>query len=259
MLAAVQATTGDVARLVSTDEEAGKGRCVEAFLARRAPFEGVVVAEPTRGQAVLAHRGIGTATGRFRGVAGHASRASALEDSATHEAVRWAAAALDHAGVSAKTRHGDSALPGLRFNLGRIEGGEKPNVVAAEARVRFGVRPPPGTTPRDAIAEFQGLAPHRVRVEWEPGFFGDALPAGTGEASDALALAADALAHRLGILAGPAVDFWTEAALFSAAGYPAIVFGPGDIAQAHARDEWVATDELARVAATYRRLLTHSR
>src|SRR3546814_16818382 len=40
------------------------------------------------------------------------------------------------------------------------------------------------------------------------------------------------LADELGIPVGNAVDFWTEAALFSAAGYTAFVYGPGDIAQA---------------------------
>jgi acetylornithine deacetylase len=42
--------------------------------------------------------------------------------------------------------------------------------------------------------------------------------------------------------------FWTEAAVLSAAGVDAVVFGPGDIARAHAADEWVprADLELAR-------------
>jgi len=251
MLAAVKASTGDVALLFSTDEEAGKGRCIEAFLARSLPFEGVVVAEPTQGRAVLAHRGIGTATGRFRGRAGHASRPGAQDDSATHEAVRWAAAALDHARASEEVGR-EAGLSGLRFNLGRIEGGEKPNVVAAEARVRFGVRPPPGTPPREAVAALQALAPRPDRVDWEPGFFGAPLPARTDEP---LGASGAALAARLDLPVGPPVDFWTEAALFSAGGSPAVVFGPGDIAQAHARDEWVALAELAHAASTYQRLL----
>jgi acetylornithine deacetylase len=252
MLSAVKATTGDVALLFSTDEEAGKGRCIEEFLGRALAFDGVVVAEPTKAEAVLAHRGIGTASGRFRGHAGHASRASALDDSANHEAVTWAAAALHHA----RTSLGDSSsggLSGLRFNLGRIEGGEKPNVVAAETRVRFGVRPPPGTDPRAAVVAIQALAPHAERVEWEPGFFGPPLPA---DELDALAKAGRAFSTRLGLPVGPPVDFWTEAALFSARRYPALVFGPGDIAQAHTRNEWVALEELARVASTYHRLLS---
>jgi acetylornithine deacetylase len=42
-----------------------------------------------------------------------------------------------------------------------------------------------------------------------------------------------------------ALDFWTEAALFASRGIDAIVIGPGDIAQAHAADEFVALDDLA--------------
>ena len=252
MLSAVQSTKGDVALLFSTDEEAGKGRCIEEFLGRELPFDGVVVAEPTKGEAVLAHRGIGTASGKFLGRAGHASQASALGDSANHEAVVWAAAARDHARASS-TGSSPGELSGLRFNLGRIEGGEKPNVIAAEARVRFGVRPPPGTDPRAAVTAIQALAPHSERVEWAPGFFGPPLPADEGET---LANAGRQLAARLSLPGGPPVDFWTEAALFSARGYPAVVFGPGDIAQAHTRNEWVQLEELARVAGTYHRLLT---
>ena len=259
MLTAVQRTKGDVALLFSTDEEAGKGRCIAAFLERGLSFDGVVVAEPTKGHAVLAHRGIGTASGRFRGEAGHASRADALSASATHEAIRWGAAALAHAEASMTkpSESSNAALSGLRFNLGRIEGGEKPNVVAAEARVRFGVRPPPGVLPQEAVAQFQSLAPRAERVDWEPGFFGSALPAGSADTADLLRASGEALAARLGLPLGPAVDFWTEAALFSARGYAAIVYGPGDIAQAHTQNEWVALTELARAAATYHKLLTH--
>ncbi len=250
MLAAVQTTSGDVALLFSTDEEAGKGKCIEAFLARRLDFDGVVVAEPTRAQAVLAHRGIGTASGRFKGAAGHASRAASIEESATHEAVRWGARALDLA-EAASTEGASSRLPGLRFNLGRIEGGEKPNVVASEARVRFGVRPPPGVLPIDAVRRLTALAPRPDRVDWETGFLGPSLPAAPSDAKRGAALAA-----RLGLEVGPPVDFWTEAALFSHAGYAALVYGPGDIAQAHTRDEWVSLRELSLAAATYKRLLT---
>ena len=40
------------------------------------------------------------------------------------------------------------------------------------------------------------------------------------------------------------LDFWTEAALYTEHGIDAIVIGPGDIAQAHAADEFVALDDL---------------
>ena len=68
-------------------------------------------------------------------------------------------------------------------------------------------------------------------------------------------LAARDLADELGLPIGNAVDFWTEASLFSAAGLTAFVYGPGDIAQAHTADEWVALEQLATAATTYTRLL----
>jgi acetylornithine deacetylase len=42
---------------------------------------------------------------------------------------------------------------------------------------------------------------------------------------------------------------WTDAALFTAAGIPALCFGPGDIALAHAAEEWVAVDEITAATA----------
>lgn len=59
LLAAANAGDGDAAFLFSTDEEANDPRCIAAFLARGPqPYEAVLVAEPTMGEAVLAHRGI---------------------------------------------------------------------------------------------------------------------------------------------------------------------------------------------------------
>ena len=59
----------------------------------------------------------------------------------------------------------------------------------------------------------------------------------------------------LGLPIGNAVDFWTEASLFSAAGYDAFVFGPGDISQAHSADEWIALAQLQRYAEIITRLI----
>jgi acetylornithine deacetylase len=41
-----------------------------------------------------------------------------------------------------------------------------------------------------------------------------------------------------------AVSYTTEAGLFEQAGCPAVICGPGDIAQAHAADEYVNLDQL---------------
>jgi acetylornithine deacetylase len=50
---------------------------------------------------------------------------------------------------------------------------------------------------------------------------------------------------------------WTDAALLNEAGIPAICFGPGDIALAHAAEEWVAIDEIARATRVLDGLVSH--
>ena len=50
------------------------------------------------------------------------------------------------------------------------------------------------------------------------------------------------------------VSFGTEASLFDGAAMPAIICGPGHIAQAHQPNEWVAVEQLARCESFMRRL-----
>lgn len=248
LLAAAAETRGDAALLFTSDEEAGSSRCIKDFLAEHRPTARVIVAEPTGCRAVIAHRGIATCTGELRGVGGHASSPRALADSAVHEAVRWAARALAHAEASEARRYQD--LQGIRFNLGLLQGGIKANMIASTATVRFGVRPLPDQRPEDVIAAICALAPDPARVTWTPGFTAPPLPADPGASQ------AEPFARAIGLPLGPPVDFWTEAALFSAAGHDTVlVYGPGDIAQAHTAGEHVSLAHLAEATATYRRLL----
>ena len=50
------------------------------------------------------------------------------------------------------------------------------------------------------------------------------------------------------------VSFGTEAGLYQRSGVPTVVCGPGDIAQAHRPDEFVALDQLARCETFLRRM-----
>ncbi len=252
MLAAAQLTEGEAAILFTTDEEANDARCIAAFLARDHSFHSVLVAEPTGCEAVLAHRGISSVELEFRGTAGHASDAHALEASALHQAVRWSSRALDHVESQAHTRFG--GLTGLRFNIGRIEGGIKANMIAPHAQLKFGFRPLPSQSMDDLHARWRSFLPNESLASYRETFRGAALPSGEGADAEDARLKARDLADACGVPIGNAVDFWTEAALFSAAGLTALVFGPGDIAQAHTADEWVALDQLAIATAHYTRL-----
>ncbi|HET8554538.1 MAG TPA: acetylornithine deacetylase [Rhodanobacteraceae bacterium] len=251
LLAVAQATDRPMAMLFSTDEEANDARCIQAFLESHPPlpsgegsFKAVIVAEPTRARAVLAHRGIQSACMRFHGTAGHASAEQEPGDSALHQAVEWGHAALGF--VAAQANHFFGGLHGLRFNIGRIEGGIKANVIAPEAELRFNMRPLPDMDPDGLLAQFRDMALPGTHLEET--FRGPALPAGDPAQTEARWHEARALADELGFPIGNAVDFWTEAARFSAAGYATFVYGPGDIAQAHSAGEWVALEQLADYA-----------
>ncbi|MGH8125142.1 MAG: acetylornithine deacetylase [Rhodanobacteraceae bacterium] len=266
LLAAANASRGDLALLFTSDEEGADPRCIRTFLdAATSPvpgsgspvpaFEAVIVAEPTRCKAVLAHRGIQSVRVRFQGRAGHASAAQKPTDSALHQAVRWGAAALDFAAARSQEHFG--GLCGMRFNLGRIEGGIKANVIAPEAELRFGMRPLPSVDMDDLLEALRTLV-EPVPAVFEEAFRGAPLPANAARA-DARLHAGHALAESLDIPIGDAVDFWTEAALFSTSGYATFVYGPGDIAQAHGADEWVALEQLQMYAESVLRIVDGGR
>ncbi|RMH90835.1 acetylornithine deacetylase [Lysobacter pythonis] len=254
LLAAAQATSGDLAVLFSSDEEANDPRCIAAFLQRDHGFRDVVVAEPTKCEAVLAHRGISAVRMQFHGAAGHASGAQAMRASALHQAMRWGVHALDHVEAHAAQTFG--GLQGLRFNIGRVEGGIKANVIAPAAEVRFGFRPLPSQAMDELHAQFRSFAGEGT--EYEETFRGPSLPAGDAAEAENRHREARALAESLHLPVAGAVDFWTEASLFSHVGMNAIVYGPGDIAQAHTADEWVALEQLQRYAQSLRRILTQA-
>ncbi len=254
LIAAAQVSSGDAAFLFSSDEEANDPRCIAAFLARDHGFSEAIIAEPTQGQAVLAHRGISAVRMAFKGQAGHASAENALSLSALHNAMRWGTTALDHVQAQYHLRFG--GLTGLRFNIGRVEGGIKANMIAPSAEVRFGFRPLPSQDMDALHAQFRAFANPAALAEYEETFRGPSLPSGDVARAEERRLAARDLADELGLPVGNAVDFWTEASLFSQAGLTALVYGPGDIAQAHTADEWVALEQLQHYAATVQRIFT---
>ena len=255
LLTAAENTQGPAAFLFTTDEEANDARCIAAFLARNKEhsFKEAIVAEPTMAQAVLAHRGIVSARMLFKGQAGHASDINALELSAVHQAMRWGDKALNHVQSLQHLRFG--GLTGFRFNIGRVEGGIKANMIAPSAEVRFGFRPLPSQNFDELHQTLRSFASADALAEYEETFRGATLPAGDIASAENRRLEARDLADSLGLQIGNAVDFWTEAALFSQAGMTSFVYGPGDIAQAHTADEWVALDQLATVVSKYKEIM----
>jgi acetylornithine deacetylase len=240
LLTLARTTDAPMAMLFTTDEEGAHGCCVREYVSSidATAWDLVVVAEPTLCQAVLGHRGYLSVIGNFAGVAGHSSEQRGLTDSAVHKLMDWGAKAVAQA-------DGADAC----FNIGQVVGGVKSNVIANQAEVRWSARLAPG---RDNQAFFEKMTAHARDAEWQLPFTGPPLPAAGQDANRAR----DQVA-RFKWPTGGDVDFWTEASLFSGGELPALVLGPGDIAQAHTADEWVALDQLDLALERYREVLNH--
>jgi acetylornithine deacetylase len=248
LLTLAEQGASNLALLFTSDEEGAGGCCVERFLeaAEGERYGQVIVAEPTSCQAVLGHRGFLSVKARFQGTPGHSSEARALTQNANHQMARWAARAVQ----LAEQRKSTPEDPGSCLNIGRVEGGTKSNVIAGSAFVHWSARLQPGESNEAFLQDIQACADADARVNWEVPFRGPPLPAAGRDDREARAWCEAQQLH-----VGSPVDFWTEASLFSAAGLPAVVLGPGHIAEAHQTDEWVALAQLDRAFDLYAKLV----
>ena len=252
MLSAANKTQQPLGLLFSSDEEHGSSVAVKQFLKTEHGFKQVIVAEPTQAKAIVAHRGIQTATVQFIGQSGHGSSTRALKDNAIHKATKWLSNTLDW--VEKQTFKFEN-LTGLPFNVGKIDGGIKANMIAATCELKLGFRPLPGQSSSVLINQLKILGKQKTGLsedefEITAGFNGPTLPADNQVFSEAIEQSTNlAKAHQLTV--GNAVNFWTEASLFSQAGLTAFVYGPGNIEQAHTANEWVSLQQLSLVEKSY--------
>lgn len=241
----------DVAILFSTDEEGAESCCIKEFCAsgEAQRFESFVVAEPTECRPVVGHRGYLSVSGEFSGISGHTSQADLLKESANHKAAVWIANALNRVEeFETQQLQGDSAC----FNVGRIDGGIKNNVVSERCRVTWSARVPAGYT-NEALLQTLEIT-NTPNTTWKTTFNGPPLPENSLQRQAAVKWCQD-----LGWEPVPDVSFWTEAALFAAMGKPTLVLGPGHISQAHTADEWVEIEQLEKACARYLSLMQRDR
>jgi succinyl-diaminopimelate desuccinylase len=193
--------------------------------------DAVIVMEPTANAIHAGCLGNVNATWRFHGRSGHSARPW-LADNAIHHAA---------AAIAAFARHEPESheFDGLVFrevaSVTRIAGGIAGNVIPDLAEAHVNYRYAPGRSPAEAEARLAELcAGGELRIDSNAP--SGAVPEGNGLV-DALASA--------GLERAPK-QAWTPVAEFSRAGLDAVNFGPGDPAQAHAREESVEVDALVR-------------
>lgn len=239
-------TPKDVAILFSGDEESTSA-AMKAFVASRPSLPPrAIVCEPTNLRAGVRHRGYLGLEASMSGPGGHSSKADVLP--APVATLARVGVALDDWG-RARRGEGPAGFEGMCVNVALIEGGVAHNVIPAHARLAASVRPPPGADTA-AVAKALEEAARAVAPEAPLRVVRDNAPFATRDLA--------AFEAFVGEVATAPVDlaFWTEAAILSAHGVDAIVLGPGNIAQAHAPDEWVAIDELTLARSLFRHVLS---
>ena len=219
----------------------------------------VVVGEPTSMSVVDAHKGPVRWHVEVKGRAAHSSMAPLGVNaiSVAGKLLQELSRIERELKVAPRAERFDP--PYATLQVTRIDGGTATNIVPVYCRFDFDVRALPGVdvTAIDrrvrAFAERE-CVPEMRRVAPESGIdihvANQVPPFAAGSASEAVALAL----HLAGSNETHAVSYATEAGLFQEAGSSAVVIGPGDIAQAHAADEFIAKDQLETCMAFLDRL-----
>lgn len=221
--------------------------------------DGAIVAEPTKLKIVHAHKGVVRWQLRTTGRSCHSSRPEQGIN-----AIYRMAQILPHIEDYARELQASVSDPLLgppTLSVGRIEGGLSVNTVPDWCRIEIDRRLIPGETPEGAFSRFESDLRQRVPdgVAFEcmpPWLHCPALPTQRGTEM-ALALERSLIAV-LGRCEYEAVPYGTDASTLAAAGIPAVVFGPGDIAQAHTCDEWIDLDEVQTAAEILYHLATQA-
>jgi len=209
--------------------------------------DAAIVAEPTDLNVVVAHKGAVRWRCRTRGRAAHSSKPE-TGDNAVYKMSRVLAALEAYQHDVAPNIEPHPLCGGATLSVGTIRGGLSVNTVPDECTIEIDRRLLPGEDNQaayrhvvDHIASWPGID---FAVEHDSPFMdGATLSDGPNHA---LAKRLCEVAQVCGFPSKPiGVPYGTDASKISAAGVPAVVFGPGSIDQAHTVDEWLPLDELS--------------
>lgn len=219
----------------------------------------VIVGEPTGMRVIDAHKGPVRWQVDVVGRAAHSSMAPLGVNAITYAMRLIAELHRIEAELKASPAAPRFDPPYATLQVTRIEGGTATNIVPVSCTFSFDIRSVPGLdidgienrikafAKIECLPEMRRIAPEAeitiVRANNVPPF---AVEPQSEIVPLAMKLAGQNATH--------AVSYATEAGLFQDAGCQSIVCGPGDIAEAHTANEWIAESELAKCMAFLERL-----
>lgn len=221
-----------------------------ALLASGLRATGAIVTEPTRLAVCPAHKGFAWIEVAVHGHAAHGSRYEVGIDAVRHAGLLLAA--LDRFEREVLTTRHHALLGRPSLHAATIHGGTGWSTYSDACVLQIERRTIPGETGAQALAEVETLC---AALRAERDTFSAAARLVCAQPPSDLAVDAPltkmvAAAAGVGGASAPieGLSCWTDAALFNAAGIPALCFGPGDIARAHSAEEWVERSDVERAA-----------
>ena len=240
--------------LFSVDEEAGMSGA-QAFAAREVKeflprLRGIIVGEPTGLRPVIAHNGALRWRSITRGVAAHSAE-PAKGRSAIAAMLRVIEALETKFIPLAQRAHPLTGRAAASINV--IKGGTAVNIIPDYCEITCDRRLVPGESAAQVLAEREA-ALAGLAVEHDRQYLAPPMPPENSAALHGwLQPAFAALGLESAAIGAP---YATNASHYAAAGAQVLVLGPGALAQAHTKDEWLDRRELDRAVSLYGALLS---
>lgn len=243
--AAQQPIRGEIIVAAVIDEEY-ESLGTRAMLERGTRADVAVVTEPTRLAICPAHRGFVWLEFVFSGRAAHGSRYDLGIDAIQHAAL--VLTALDRLQREVLPTRTHPLLGRASLHASTITGGSGWSTYPDACTLRVERRTVPGETTASVLHEVEALLSELRRNDPTLSVTvhgGGQLPSDVAvDAPLVQRLSGAAVAVRGTAPAVEGLSAWTDAALLNDAGIPAVCFGPGDIALAHAATEYVPLSEI---------------
>jgi acetylornithine deacetylase len=225
--------------------------------------EMAIIGEPTGMRPFVGHKGGMELIAEITGTPGHASKPGGRVN-----AIYYAAKLIDFINQTAADIASRPVVgspfdpPYTSLSVGRIEGGEARNVIPANCRFDWEIRPLPGDDPHAVLALIRDYADRELVPEMQ------AIAPDTGIKLTAISdvppmdarpqsVAAELVARLWTNEAPDVVSFGTDGAYFQQAGMETIVFGPGGMDQMHQPDEYIEEAALSQGLIFLDRVLAH--
>ncbi len=227
------------------------------LIEREWPVSACVVGEPTRLALIVAHKGVARWHVRVKGRSAHGATPQ-LGRSAIYDGARVCLGLEAHAReLASRTPHALLGAPSL--NVGRVAGGQSVNVVPDLCEFEVERRLLPGEDGRAAVrdceASVRALAGEGVELEFEEPYLVDPALDTPETATVARAVRRAHLEEFGADCEVTGAHYGTDGSKLAGVGIETVVCGPGDIAHAHTKDEYIEVEQVERAVRLYTRVI----